>query len=75
MKLKTIKPHYLEGVYRDKGYEYITDKVFGESMVRRGICKAIDLPKRKPKRLTKRPNTSSTFEVFTRKEKATKKRK
>jgi len=47
MKLKTIKAHYYELEYKTVGSVYMADKIHGDIVVKRGICKKMDLPKRK----------------------------
>jgi len=49
MKLKTIIHHHYEGLYRPVGAVYFSDKIFGEMVVRRGICSEIAMPKREDK--------------------------
>ena len=50
MKLKVLKPHYYEFIYRNVETTYTADKVHGESVVKRGLCEKItETRKRKPK--------------------------
>ena len=50
MKLKAVKAHYWDGEYKAIGSVYITDIVRGASLVKRGNCVEVELPKRPPKR-------------------------
>ena len=47
MKVKSLKNHYYEGVIRYKGQEYFCDDVFGERVVRMGICKKLTTQRKK----------------------------
>ena len=49
MKLKTLKPHYHDGLYRVVGSVYMADKVHGESAVRNGLCQEIEKEDKKRK--------------------------
>ena len=42
MKLKTLKPHYHDGLYRVVSSVYMADKMHGESAVRNGLCEEIE---------------------------------
>ena len=46
MKLKAIKPHYYEGIFRHKGNEYFADKIHSGFCLRNGLCEDVT-PKRK----------------------------
>jgi len=50
MKLRAIRNHYKDGKYIYIGTEYFADKLFAESVVKRGICEIVELPKRKNKK-------------------------
>ena len=55
MKLRSLKNHYFDNEYRLTGSVYHTNKVKGESLVKRGICEEIKTEKkeRKPRRKKK----------------------
>ena len=59
MKLKVIKRHYFNGIYKRIGEIYVTDIVKGKSLVKNGLCQDIKMPTRADKILEnkKHPKT------------------
>lgn len=47
MKVKSLKNHYYEGKLRWEGQEYFCDDVFGERVVRWGLCKELKAQRKK----------------------------
>lgn len=55
MKVKALKNHYdWDGKYVYKGTIYMVDIVYGDVIVRNGLCKKMELPKRRTKRKNKK---------------------
>ena len=75
MKLKTLKPHYYERIFRVKNAIYFADKLHSERAVRNGLCEEIKLPTRKDKIEDKQhPKTKKkAIETKAKKRKTTKK--
>lgn len=69
MKVKAKKAHYWESKYVFEGQTYICDRVHGESVVRRGICVELSLPKRADKVKAVKENKMQPKKKITRKKK------
>lgn len=61
-KLKTLKPHYYEGIYRNVGHIYTADIVHIALVVKRGICEEIKNTRKTPKKETKKQPRSKKDE-------------
>jgi hypothetical protein len=76
MKLKTLKPHYYESIYRAKNSVYFADRVHSERAVRNNLCIELELPTREDKQHPKtKPKAIETKKAPPKKRKYTKKKK
>ena len=67
MKVKVLKPHYHEYIYRSPGDIYRADENHIDMVVRRGLCERVERPQKK--------NLAKTLEIEDKVAPVTKKRR